>query len=220
MPRPVDMRATGMQSAGMPPAAAATHATSPVPTTPSGLAGPSSWHGRGRSFRWSALAVAATSDSSHSLPSRGRSGRSSRIWANRSSLRPSLPLAARPRHRRARERKLRGPIRPTLYGSPIGSSVSGSMPRSRQLRQRSRIAATSASGLRERSPTMPARNFVPPAYSLRATRCGSGTVRPSVAVLHQAGSTMLCSLCSAVADARVAGQEFLEGVRRDLEGFT
>jgi hypothetical protein len=53
----------------------------------------------------------------------------------------------------------------------------GSRPRSRQFRQRSRIAATSASGLRARSSTMSARDFVPPAYSVRATRCGSGTIR-------------------------------------------
>jgi hypothetical protein len=41
------------------------------------------------------LGVVATSDSSRSLPIRGRSGRSSRIWANRSSLRQSLPPVAR-----------------------------------------------------------------------------------------------------------------------------
>lgn len=44
--------------------------------------------------------------------------------------------------------------------------------------------------------------------------------RASVAVLHYAGSTTLCSLCSAGADPRVAGQAFLEDIRRDLEGFT
>ena len=82
MPRPV-----GMRSADMPPATAATHAANRAPTTPPGSPGPNSWLGWGRSFLLRARGVVATSDSSRSLPIRGRSGRSWHISANRSNRR-------------------------------------------------------------------------------------------------------------------------------------
>lgn len=49
------------------------------------------------------------------------------------------------------------------YEPPVASSMSGSRPDSRQPWQRWRMAAMSASGLRPRSSTMSARDFVPPA---------------------------------------------------------
>ena len=49
------------------------------------------------------------------------------------------------------------------YEPPAASSMSGSRPDSRQFWQRWRMAAVSASGLRARSSTMSARDFVPPA---------------------------------------------------------
>jgi len=55
-----------------------------------------SWRGWERSFRSSALGYGGDIRLIALHPSRGRSGRSSRIWANRSSLRQSLPPAARP----------------------------------------------------------------------------------------------------------------------------
>jgi hypothetical protein len=64
-----------MRHAEMPPPTAATHATNRPPTTPPGLRGRNSWRGWGRSFRWSARGVVATSGSSRSSPIRGRSGR-------------------------------------------------------------------------------------------------------------------------------------------------
>ena len=68
----------------------------PPPTTPPGLRGPNSWPAWARSFRSSARGVVATSGSSRSLPSRGRSGRSWHISANRSNNRPSRPPVAHP----------------------------------------------------------------------------------------------------------------------------
>lgn len=43
--------------------------------------------------------------------------------------------------------------------------------------------------------------------------------RASVAVLPYAGTTTICCLCSAGSDSRAAGREFLELIRRELEGF-
>jgi len=71
-------------------------AKSHAPTTPPGLRGRNSWRGWGRSFLLRARGVVATSDSSRSLPIRGRSGRSSRIWESISSRRRSHPPEARP----------------------------------------------------------------------------------------------------------------------------
>ena len=85
MPRLVGMRSADMWRTETPPATAAIHATNRDPTTPRGLPGRSSWRGWGRSFRWSARGVVATSASSRSLAIRGRSGRSLHISANRSS---------------------------------------------------------------------------------------------------------------------------------------
>ena len=51
----------------------------------------------------------------------------------------------------------------TAYEPPAASSMSGSRPRSCHPWQRSRIAPMSASGLRDKSSTMSARDFVPPA---------------------------------------------------------
>ncbi len=43
--------------------------------------------------------------------------------------------------------------------------------------------------------------------------------RASVAVLPYAGKTTICCLCSAGPDSRAAGHEFLELIRREVEGF-
>ena len=51
----------------------------------------------------------------------------------------------------------------TAYEPPAASSMSGSRPRSCHPWQRSRITPMSASGLRDKSSTMSARDFVPPA---------------------------------------------------------
>ena len=76
MPRLMGMRSADMRRAEIPPATAAAHATNHAPTTPPGSPGPNSWLGWARSFLLRARGVVATSDSSHSLPIRGRSGRS------------------------------------------------------------------------------------------------------------------------------------------------
>ena len=57
---------------------------------------PNSWPGWARSFRSSALGCGGDIRLIALHPSRGRSGRSSRIWANRSSRRPSRRPVARP----------------------------------------------------------------------------------------------------------------------------
>ena len=54
---------------------AATHATNRPPTTPPGLRGRNSWRGWGRSFRWSARGVVATSGSSSAAATAKRSPR-------------------------------------------------------------------------------------------------------------------------------------------------
>jgi hypothetical protein len=73
MPRLMAMRSADMRRAETPPPTAATHATNRPPTTPPGLRGRNSWRGWGRSFLLRARGAAATSDSSRSLPIRGRS---------------------------------------------------------------------------------------------------------------------------------------------------
>jgi len=95
MPRPMGMRSADMRRAEMPPATAATHATSRGPMTPPGSPGRSSWPGWARSFHSNARGVVAASGSSYSSPIRARSGRSSRTSANRSNRCLSLPAVAR-----------------------------------------------------------------------------------------------------------------------------
>ena len=80
-------RLVGMGATVMPRGTAVTRITSPARTTRLGLPGPSSWPGWARSFLLRARGVVATSDSSRSLPIRGRSGRSWHISANRSNRR-------------------------------------------------------------------------------------------------------------------------------------